>query len=1262
MKQDFKFPDFISKQEENEGYYSSSNPSGQLRSRIMGGAQIYNQRIQKSQYNGRYFLNNNSRPFPGPSVTIPSTGEVVCVDTTDVPFCECFSSDLGIEKSKVSQGFGDPSACKLVDSPRKDTLIHKDARLLIETLNNRLQGLDACNDTCDLCATKRGVLPGQTIDNIQPCPHANAFKNVPKPFDLNILNEALDTNTWPLQIAEKSQKNPLLKPIQSTDPPTEKVTSEHFVCNLKRVNVDHLLTHAPKEETEIPKQTCINLDLNSVQGDFGTRTLTSLDVGSLRKIADKIAKNTETMLETEYCYTAKDSVGRSTSIVTFLNDDTDFGEFNKFRTRYSTDKSMGFGTSRKFSNVDLNPFNEMRSHAYSAKQSSIPKVEEDYDESIIYNTNSTIDVLLQEYIRLVKSPNCQPQLKRALKHNICHKLGKERLYIRHGNPPVTDDTDDNTAEDKLQMVFANLNRLDTIGSGQYTARDDVDACSDKDSIYTFSSLSVSSYDTVIKEVHLPVDSNPILTEPGRVHANILDMYGVLDIIDESGSLKGYNLGERFYCELIGDYMHCYPYLDFEVLQPIEPAMTLEIGTATCEISTNYNWKRILTSICINCPSMHLRIHVPAFKKKRKSVEKCSFTIKASTELENVNWYKALSSRQNLNHFLSSVLENNLCLYNLSVYSFTYPRRYEMYLDKLPLDRKVEHLLFGSLVKSPLQLLDFRNRNLTDDDISFYQQEYNVVTKCMNFENNNLTLGSNSESFIKLLSNVGVTKLILDGNPLCATFYSETLPNIALSTSVRYLSIRKSELQDSIIEGLKLINRRLSVGIDFNLDIRDAKSTFEFEHFMTTYPLNKVKVIKSQATIQEIEFANFIDCKSIPEIVQSGVLFSGRLFSPRIQQSKGCWGCFSFFKKPENLIYIYFEYKCPYFLWYNWNDTTNTDKEVLSVHEKNINDRRVIFLNHCEIILREGKRWLLLKGKRPKNAPARVARNYSILLRGYTDACTRRWFELISRTLAGMVYTEYLQQNQTAPTSRQILSFCMIPDTTDLIMYKFPKSNSLMMKFFQRLNSQRNIRKVIFTNMDLNHSMLSFEDPLVTDLSLDLLDFSFNEIELLEAHNHIFNGLAPKVRVLTYNISNNPLGDCSWSGRLFLMCVFDLQCRKVCFNHCRLGARFLEHVTANLEDGLEHWNYASLELVELEHNSFPRAELEKFVQMLDLKFPNLASIRLHASSNMDEDFNNLISMDHYGTEEPTFGTFVRKIHIKKPKKTTRESVEARKGLV
>ncbi|GFE55166.1 hypothetical protein BaOVIS_025700 [Babesia ovis] len=335
---------------------------------------------------------------------------------------------------------------------------------------------------------------------------------------------------------------------------------------------------------------------------------------------------------------------------------------------------------------------------------------------------------------------------------------------------------------------------------------------------------------------------------------------------------------------------------------------------------------------------------------------------------------------------------------------------------------------------------------------------------------------------------------------------------------------------------------------------------------------------------------------------------------------------------------------------------------------------VLFVTGCNIARMNNLRWLHITGTPPRlvnnawsneNEPSEDddvdVKEMRLLVRAYSEAATRRWFEVISRSIAGINYVKYLRGHFKSVISRHILAFCSRSDASHLVLYDLPYDKELWKGFFSSLNSQSTLRVLDFTNMKLTSEQLTFSEMLFAGLKLDRLDYSFNNIDLTVASRGVFNSLMPRMLCSVYNISDNPLGDCKLSADLFVELCLKAEAVKVCMNRCKLGDYFLSSVVKALSRSNPYQGIIKLEVLELEGNSFSSGSLHEFVSYVSEFFPTLATIRLHGSvttsSVTESTFNGhqILTLDAFSPTEPRHGKFTRIKYLQKPKRTTRDTI-------
>ncbi|GIX63425.1 uncharacterized protein BcabD6B2_28600 [Babesia caballi] len=596
----------------------------------------------------------------------------------------------------------------------------------------------------------------------------------------------------------------------------------------------------------------------------------------------------------------------------------------------------------------------------------------------------------------------------------------------------------------------------------------------------------------------------------------------------------------------------------------------------------------------------------------------------------------------------------------------YPNRREVNLAGLQFDPVLESRIVHGYVRKPVRSLDASHRQLSDAELGSFAAVWDFKLETVDLSWNMLTLHECGQAFVAFVHKTRVQRLYLDGNPLCAQA-AELLPELFFGGALRYLSLRGCAVDEGVVRALKQLNQSMAASDRFTVDVRGASASDAVMGDLKSFPFNRVKVVTAneQLALPEKGLETFMDCHTMNEIARTGALYSGCLLpaqSNTAERIRFCGLCIPR-KKTYRLgkDYVFFEYRAPYLI----------ARDVGAARPRRGQERppEVLFLSSCEIALMNNLRWLQLKGTAPRAARgvaagAGITRagERSLLVRAYSDGATRRWFELINRTLAGMRYVEYLRKHPGTVISKHILSFCRRPDASHLVLYELPYDREMWPRFFRCLNSQLAIKVMDFSNMRLTAEQLEFPRLLFGGLELDRLDFSFNHLALGAAGGDVFNGLLPPLKCALYNVSDNPLGDCARSAELFVAACTRAEARKVCFNRCGLGDCFLEQVLSGLSRGEESSGALRLQVVELEGNCFSSGRLQEFLGGMTAAFPSLEALRLHGSVDSPElselrlAEHSVVSVEPCSATEPPFGGFVRKKLVQKPKRTTRESVE------
>ncbi|CDR93749.1 hypothetical protein, conserved [Babesia bigemina] len=908
------------------------------------------------------------------------------------------------------------------------------------------------------------------------------------------------------------------------------------------------------------------------------------------------------------------------------------------------------------------------------------------DSDVYYDSDMSLAELMAKYLVLRKRSDCEVSVLKTLKHLICKRLNKERLYLWHRSGSKSSDTPSEMygSNVMMQTLHRILQTLDVTSSAIPEALEDAASTTGRKddgrdtSVYTYSSISVSSYRSISESMFLPVNDREV--EQSWIldlHKNLVEIYGVLTVEDENRSDLLPNDSDDLYCELIGDTLSMYPLREVTVtsadLFESKPIIVIRVDDSfTCTPVTATKSGTYATRI-------NTRLYRAKSRRPSEDDEGLFLTL-SSSQYDMMRWFVALSTRPKVTSFLY-LLENQrqMRVYNSNLYFILYPNCREIDFSYFMFDAELERQIVKSYVRLPIRRLILANRSLSDADLPQLLSIWNYDIDTLELSHNSLELRECGTQFVSFLKKAHVRRVFLDGNPISAQGI-EALAAAFTNSHLRHLSLRGCALDDCIVPMLRRTNEAMSIRDRLTLDAREVTTSETTHHFLKTYPLKRVKIgtVDQHMAYPETDVEVFMDCHNLDQINKLGILFSGKLLAAKSTGTKFrfCGLC-----KPRSVSYTFgndycfFEFRPPYLI------IREPDSNAANNARRSNSQTRpsMYFLAGCDIVLMNNLRWLQLKLNTPKgvtlwrkcefnldiddntNDDINRKEDRRILVRAYTDASTRRWFELLNRHMSGVYYVRYVRKHPKVSLSRHILSFCRRPDASHLVLYDLPYDRTLWASFFRGINSMSCLRVLDFSNKKLTAENMDYPELLYGDLKLDRLDFSFNRLDLRKAERTVFNGILPPLTVAVYNVSYNPLGDCDLSADLFVSACVRANAVKLCFNYCSLGDRFLDSVVKLLENIRVPDEDSRLEVVELEGNRFSSHCLQAFVEQMLLSLPSMDVIRLHGSVTANElpdsIFNDkdLMTLERFSPTEPRFGSFIRKTYLRKPKRTTRESV-------
>ncbi|ORM41540.1 uncharacterized protein BXIN_2671 [Babesia sp. Xinjiang] len=1212
----------------------------------------------------------------------------------------------------------------LETSAETNTFADTAIKHLLENITQKLKRIPLVRNDCDICRRSCMLVedsaPGQQGPNQPvPCPHSLGLKYTPEPHGLSTMCTCKTTaleremNEYTSDIDCPRHPN-AGKSVYRTSTVYETLDKLYGSCN--DAEVEDLLTYRHEEVQGDGYSLCFSPRYDVVKLMEGTLPdavrLEDMDTAWLHHVASRIPArkghaidvasvvNEVTMMQTsdgegqfgcDRCvsltgtvtdpYASKKELWICPSIYRIPGFRTAESPIVTVRStrRESLEDAFGddIAVTSPSSIVSLDSLYDAEGQGSHMEARSKEQNDEDY-----YDNDMTLDELMAKFLILRKKPDCAATILRALKHLICVRLNKERLYLKRRIGMETSHGDgqmlgDNLMARTLRRVLDSVQVLDPLDNPVedtlYPTPSDDDT-----SVYTYSSISVSSYFSEHESVHIPVNDREIARSwTLNLHKNVVSYYGILTVVDENKSDILPNNCCTLYCELVGDKLSMYNVRDSFASSVIkiaeEPLLVLHLdGSFTC--ASPRSVKKGEAVLRLNALNYELR----GVTHNSSDSEAEGLFLKLLAEQGDISrWYITISARLKLTTFLV-LLENehrvNLCSSNLDL--IHYPNRRDIDLSGLEFDELLERRIVQTYVNPPVNSLIVSYRTMSDFDLSAFASIWNYNVDTLDLSHNNLNLQEYGDDFVKFITRAKLRRLYLDGNPISVEGY-KVLPEFFAGGTLQHLSLRGCSLDDGIRAALVSINKKLGVNDRAVVDMRETISSDEIKHFLKSHPFSHIKVITadSQMVIPELLSENFMDVHSMSAIRNMGSIFGGRLLSARENVVKIPFRRLRSLCKPREKQYslakehAYFEFRPPYLIMNKHGGSSEKRRKA------GLSKQLIVFVNTCNIARMSGMRWLHIIGTAPKltllswllggnksdTDKTSESNEIRLLVRAYSDAATRRWFEIISRSIAGIFYVKHMRKNLDIPTSRHILSFCSRSDASHLVLHDMPYDRELWTGFFSNLNSQSTLRILDFSNMKLTAEQLTFPEMLFGGLKLDRLDFSFNKIDLQSATRDVFNALIPPITCKVYDVSDNPLGDYALSADLFVEACSRAGAVKVCFNRCMLGNKFLESVTKLLSENTSLPPKLHLEVVELEGNSFDVSKLQEFVKTATNFFPSLATVRLHGSVASPEltksllKAHQILTVEQFSANEPRYGSFTRINYVKKPKRTTKESV-------
>ncbi|XP_952681.1 uncharacterized protein TA11705 [Theileria annulata] len=1164
-------------------------------------APFYDQNIVKDSPSNYGFYSSSSLISSDCRLQLPNTGEYF-----NFPQSESELYDQIISNSVTDfDTIGDKTGSQ-VDSKDNFPGLYKeflDEKKLFESLETKLKPLKLKEHSCETCS-KNGYsslynTTFNTVNNLEgknldPCPHSD-LKNVPIPYPITSFNNE-STNINPPNADE----------------------------------LDRLLSYT--KETELDENMCVEIDDISefIETQRNLNDLTPINTNTLRNLS--LNSQLKGNLKNLQCANGEN--------YTVFNEDLPVISLKNEITEDNLSKSdewiypkciLKNSISSQFPQnlATRTPFNSLAdplATKSSAKEEIHPVINL---ESKLLDGEMDLNFMIERYVELRKL-DYPDEILRALKHMICERLNRPKLYYKGSKS-------DQTEKDTLEYIFNNIvksiNLVDTVRP--YEKRID-----EESTMYTYSSLSLSSYDSVFESFNFDVSFNDFFCQTvDSIHKNTVDLYGWLTVSEE----KSRTLSNKvLYCELVGGNLSLFSASNresndsFNSYKLLKTVKLDEFSTITRKKDSKNN--KIFIRLSGSLDPVNTRSNK---SNKNHAGDMIILKLEADTQNELQNWYMFLFSRSRISSFLTILQDLKVSPLNNTLFFLLYPKKKELILNRLKYENECEEEIYSKFIKNHFYYADFTMRNMNDNDIIHHMLNWKQPVYTINFSLNKLNLKIEPQVVLDYLNNNNIRNLFLDRNPINESFYLNILPLLPTQSGLKHLSLKGCSLYPSIIGVLKGICK--NKGFDkFLLDLRECELTPEIQAFLTTYPFNNLKIILQSSLKFPLEFEmdNFLDNKDLSLISIMGSVISGKLISTHQKVRKTNLGCFG--AKMDHSSDVYFEYRAPYLVWYDWTPNNRRfslyTRRYSDEQTTRLSEDKVMFVKNVKAVERAGTEWLMIEGKAPENF-----KYQSKLLKFYV------------RGVCGVQYTDYLVHHSNLIPSKYILSFCSKIDTPVLVMNEFPLERKFLMRFLSQLSTQSTLKVLNFSNMGLDSNKLSFEFPVLRDLVLEKLDYSFNTITLDDMNQWLLNALVPKVTVQYYNISNNPLGDSVNTTKFFLK-VLSLKPEHISLNDCKLSNVFVNELSTELVRTKLKLN--SLQIIEFEANSFNLQDMKKLIEVMSECFPRLTELRLSGSldpegaSNLSQLFP-ICSFERVSPSEPEVGAFTRVSHVKKEKRTTRK---------
>eukprot|EP00375_Theileria_parva_P001917 XP_764592.1 hypothetical protein [Theileria parva strain Muguga] len=597
-------------------------------------APFYDQNILKDNPSNFGVYSSSSLVSSDSRLQLPNTGEYFTFQQSESEvYREIISNSVtdfdNIRGKNISQ-------VAFKDNFEDVSKVFSDEKMLFESLETKLKPLKLKEHPCETCS-KNGYSSfyNTTFDSVKdaegkvfdPCPHSS-LKNVPIPYPISSFNND-SVHTTALKVDEFDK---LLSYSKETE----------------------LAENLPGEIDDISEFIETKRNLNDFS-PINTNTLRNLSFNP----------QSQGDLQSSQCSNGKNSTlfNEDLPVISLKNETTE-DNLSKLDEWIYPKCILKNAISPQFSKnlTSRTPFNSLAT-VLTTKSTSKDEIGSAINlESKLLDGEMDLNFMIERYVELRKL-DYPEDILRALKHLICERLNRPKLYYKGSK---SDQIDKETPEYIFNNIIKTVNVVDVFKTEG--------KCVDEEStMYTYSSLSLSSYDSVFENLNFDVSFNDFFCQKiDSVHKNTVDLYGWLTVSEEKSRILS---NKVLYCELVGGSLSLFSPStresndSFNSYKLLKTVKLDEFSTITRKKDSKQN------KIFIRLSGTLDPITDASNKSnKTKTGDKIILKLEADTQNELQNWYIFLFSRSRIRSFLTILEDHKVTPLNNTLFFLLYPKR------------------------------------------------------------------------------------------------------------------------------------------------------------------------------------------------------------------------------------------------------------------------------------------------------------------------------------------------------------------------------------------------------------------------------------------------------------------------------------------------------------------------------------------------------------------------------------------------------------